>query len=282
MLRLKSNYLQHKLTVVIVAISLITALNFGLFSGDYVITNAQQENQFPYSGQYMHYDITQTTGGFVTSSGSLTLTYHHMLNATTIFGSFHVEVLSLIAYYNETAIGTENINTRNLFIDADDTEIIYLFMVYFFEFNDGVTRATPMWIFPEDMQKNRSIEFWNYTATCDQSQSISILDHYYEVFVFRIFGSMLNMTMMYGYAKHGESDWYGVLFYMSGTYYEPDIDRRMTAYFRISSTNLELRPLEEINTTTIFSITASFYSIVIVGTIVYRLKTRKELIGGEV
>jgi hypothetical protein len=69
---------------------------------------------------------------------------------------------------------------------------------------------------------------------------------------------------------------------MSGEYYDPALDVRMTAFFKLSSTNVELYPLGEINKATIFSITGTFYSIVFVGAIVYRIKTRKELIGGEV
>jgi hypothetical protein len=269
--------------VLIVVLFLLAILFQGSFSNDIYIVNAQQENQFPFTGQYMRYDITQTTGSFVTSSGSLTLTYHHMYNASTIYGSFHVDVISLVAYYNETAIGTENLNTRNLYIDAEDTEIIYLFMVYFFAFDENsVTKGTPMWIFPEDLQIGKTIDFWNYSSTCLQSQSIALFDYNYEVFVFRIYGDLVNMTLMYGKAQHGESGWYGLLFYMSGTYFEPELDQRMTAYFKLSSTNVQMYPLEEIDTRVIITITISFYSLVIIGTIIYRLKTRKELIGGEV
>ncbi|NHJ41334.1 MAG: hypothetical protein FK731_14980 [Asgard group archaeon] len=244
--------------------------------------HSQSEDQFPFVGQKSIYEITQTTGSIIAASGTLTLTYNSMLNVSNIRGSFHVDVLTLVEYYNETAFGNENLNTRALYIDAGDTSIIQIFMVYFFEFIDDTTKATPMWVFPEDLQLNKTIAFWNYTAICSKSQSIAIMDKYYEVFVFRIYGSMVNMTLMYGYGKHGTSDWYGLLFYMSGTYFEPAINRRMNAYFKLASTNVELLPLDELNKATIFSITASFYSIVFVGTVVYRIKTRKELIGGEV
>lgn len=265
-----------------IIIFLLVSISFyrSTFS-DVAYTRAQSDDQFPFVGQKSVYEITQTTGGIIAASGTLTLTYHSMLNVSNIQGSFHVDVITLLEYYNETAFGNENLNTRALYIDAGDTSIIQIFMVYFFEFIDDTTKATPMWIFPNDLQVNKTISFWNYTATCSKSQSIAIMDKYYEVFVFRIFGAMVNMTLMYGYGRHGTSDWYGLLYYMSGSYFEPAINRRMYAFFKLSSTNVELLPLDEINKTTIFSITASFYSLVIVGTIVYRLKTRKELIGGE-
>ncbi|NHK31008.1 MAG: hypothetical protein FK730_06625 [Asgard group archaeon] len=249
---------------------------------DFAITKAQSDDQFPFVGQESVYEITQTTGSIIAASGILSLTYHSMLNVSNIRGSFHVDVVSLLEYYNETAEGNENLNTRALYIDAGDTSIIQIFMVFFFEFIDDTTKATPMWVFPNDLQLNKTVQLWNYTATCSKSQSISIMDQYFEVFVFRLYGSLVNMTLMYGYGRHGSSDWYGLLFYMSGTYFEPTLDRRMTAYFKLSSTNVELRPLDEINKITIYSITASFYSVVFVGTIVYRVKTRRELIGGEV
>jgi hypothetical protein len=271
---------------ILLQISIVLLISISLQQNklfDITSSKAQSDDQFPFVGQESVYDITQYAGSIRASSGILALSYYSMLNSSNIKGRFHVDVLSLLEYYNETAEGHENLNTRALYIDAGDTSIIQIFMVFFFEFNEeDTTKATPMWVFPNDLQINKTIQFWNYTATCSKSQSIPIMDKYYEVFVFRIYGSMVNMTLMYGYGKHGSSDYYGLLFYMSGEYYDPALDVRMTAFFKLSSTNVELRPLDEINKATIFSITGTFYSIVFVGAIVYRIKTRKELIGGEV
>ncbi|HUT79693.1 MAG TPA: hypothetical protein VMZ29_00705 [Candidatus Bathyarchaeia archaeon] len=258
----------------------INILNINSYT--YWQNQTETDDTFPFVDQYMIYDITQTTGSLIASSGTLTVRYLYMINETAIFGSFHVDVISLIEVYNETALGSENLNTRHLYIDADDTYIIYLFMVHFFEWPEGIATPTPMWIFPQDLQADRSTRFWNYTATCSKSQSISIMDRYYEVFVYRTYGPSLNMTLMYGLARNGNSEWYGLLFYMSGSFFEPATNRIMNAFFKLSDTNAELYPLEEINSRNILTVTISFYSIVIVGSIVYRFKKRKDLIGGEI
>jgi len=90
------------------------------------------------------------------------------------------------------------------------------------------------------------------------------------------------MTLMYGFARHNLSSWYGMLFYMSASFYEPNQGRMLHAYFKLVSTNAELLPLGELNKKNILSITLSFYSVVIVGSIIVRLKKRRDLIGGEV
>ncbi|MBN1328082.1 MAG: hypothetical protein JXA54_01300 [Candidatus Heimdallarchaeota archaeon] len=245
-------------------------------------SQAETIDTFPFVDQYMTYEVTQTTGSLIASSGTLTVRYLYMINESAIFGTFHVDVISLIEVYNETAVGSENLNTRHLYIDADNTYIIYIFMVYFFEWLDGISTPTPMWIFPHDLHVNHTTRFWNYTATCLKSQSISIMDRYYEVFVYRTYGSYLNMTLMYGLARNGNSEWYGLLFYMSGSFFEPVTLRKMNAYFKLSKTNAELFPLDEINSRNILTVTISFYSTIIVGSIVYRVKKRKDLIGGEI
>ena len=130
-----------------------------------------------------------------------------MVDDITIHGNFHIVVTSIVAYYDEIANGTENLETRHLRIDASDTYMIYLFMVYFFDWTS--LSPTPMWLLPSEVAVNTEAQFWNYTATCQQSQSIALMNKYYEVFVFRVNGSMLDLTLMYGYARHGNSDWYG-------------------------------------------------------------------------
>ncbi|MFW9922331.1 MAG: hypothetical protein ACFFDW_03480 [Candidatus Thorarchaeota archaeon] len=242
-------------------------------------SNYETPNQFPFVGQYMVYDVTQTTAGIPAASGTLTVNYDEMLDADEIHGFFHVEVISIIEYYNETASGSENLQTRHLNIDAKNTYVIYLFMVYFFDWT-GLT-PTPMWIFPEDVALSSSVRFWNYTAVCLESQSISIMDHYYEVFVFRASGTFLTMTLMYGFARNGESGYYGLLFYMKGAFYEPSIDNIMEASFKLSDTNVELVSLGEINRNSILITTVSFYSVIVIGTFIYRIKTRRDLVGGD-
>jgi hypothetical protein len=145
---------------------------------DITSSEAQSDDQFPFVGQESVYDITQYAGSIKAASGILSLSYYSMLNASNIKGRFHVDVLSLLEYYNETAEGNENLNTRALYIDAGDTSIIQIFMVFFFEFIDDTTKATPMWVFPNDLQVNKTIQLWNYTATCSKSQSIPIMDKY--------------------------------------------------------------------------------------------------------
>ena len=228
-------------------------------------SKAQNDNQFPFVGQEMQYEITQSTGSIISSSGTLDIKYLSMINETLIYGLFHVEVTSIIKYYNESAIGIENLNTRHLQIDADDTYIIFLFMVYFFEWPEGVVTPTPVWVFPHDIHVNSSVKFWNYTTICSKSQSISIMDKYYEVFVFRQYGTILNMTLMFGYAKHNNSEWYGLLFYMSGVFFEPVTQTKISAFFKLANTNAELKPLDELNRKNIISITISFYSTIILG-----------------
>ena len=237
-------------------------------------------NQFPFVGQETTYDVVQTTAGIPAATGTLKVSYDEMLDDTRIHGNFNVEVISIIEYYNESADGSEDLETRHLNIDAADTYIIDLFMVHFFSW-EGIT-PTPMWIFPEDIKVNSTVKFWNYTTTCKTSHSIAFSDQYYEVFVFRTNGSLLDMTLMYGFARHGSSDWYGMLFYMSGSFYEPYIGSRMEATFKLAETNAELIPLGELNRSVILATTVSFYSVVLVGTFIYRIKTRRELIGGEI
>ncbi len=279
---LKSKIKRKFSQLLAICFSLLTINILYIDSSIYSSNQTEEEDTFPFVNQYMLYDVTQTTGGLMTSSGTLSVKYLYLINESAIFGTFHVDVISLIEVYNETAVGSENFNTRHLYIDADDTYIIYIFMVYFFEWLDGIATPTPMWVFPNEMQVNHTTRFWNYTATCSKSQSISIMDKYYEVFVYRTFGTLLNMTLMYGFARNGSSDWYGLLFYMSGSFFEPVTQRKMNAYFKLSDTNAELLPMDEINQKNILTVTLSFYSVIIIGSITYRIKKRKNLIGGEI
>lgn len=237
-------------------------------------------NQFPFVGQKNIYQVTQKTAGIPAASGTLTVTYDEMLDENEIHGYFNVEVVSIIDFYNETASGSENIQTRHLNIDASHTYIINLFMVYFFDWSS--LTPTPMWIFPHEIGLGNTVQFWNYTATCYESQPIGLMDKYFEVFVFRAEGDFLDMTLMYAYARHGDSDWYGLVIYMSGSFLEPSLGGQMEATFKLEETNAELLPLGELNRNTILITTLSFYSVVIVGSIIYRFKSRRDLIGGEV
>ncbi|MHA1213016.1 MAG: hypothetical protein ACTSSH_11190 [Candidatus Heimdallarchaeota archaeon] len=237
---------------------------------------AESADQFPFVGQRMLFEVTQTTGSLIASSGTLEVNYHSMMNATAIYGSFHVEVISLIEVYNETADGNENLVNRHLNIDSSDTYIIYIFMEYFFEWVPGEVTPTPMWLLPEDLEVNQSVKFWNYYGNCSKSQSISIMDSYYEVFVYRIITGSLNMTLMYGQARHNQdsSEWHGLLFYMSAKFIEPSTNRQLNAYL--------LNPMAEINKRNIITVTAAFYSIITIGAVVYRVRKRRDLVGGEV
>ncbi|MHA1630497.1 MAG: hypothetical protein ACTSXO_05765 [Candidatus Heimdallarchaeota archaeon] len=248
----------------------------------HALATEANENQFPFVGQYNVYEVTQTTDILVAASGTLSVNYLSMLNETAIYGRFRIEITSVIEFYNESAVGSENLNTRHLYIDSSNTYMIYLFMEYFFDWIPGEVTPTPIWIFPQDMQVNKTVKFWNYYGNCSKSQSILIMEKYYEVFVFRLQTPELNMTLMYGFARHNLSSWYGMLFYMSASFYEPNQGRMLHAYFKLVSTNAELLPLGELNKKNILSITLSFYSVVIVGSIIVRLKKRRDLIGGEV
>ena len=244
--------------------------------------NAQEEKElFPFVGMELLYDITQSTGSIIAASGTLSIKYLTMLDETHIFGEFHVEVVSPLDFYNETTGGSEDLITRHLDIATENTYIIWLFWDYFFDRTEEIV-PTIMWVFPRDIVFNSTVKIQNYTSTTTRSESISILDKYYEVFVFRTYGSTLNMTLLYGYARHGSSDWYGLLFYMAGYFIEPVTERRMAVFFKIRETNAELLPLKDINQNTIFSITITFYGVVIIGTIIYRLRKRRELVGGEI
>lgn len=244
--------------------------------------NAQEDEElFPFVGMELLYDITQSTGSIIAASGTLSIEYLTMLDDTHIYGEFHVEVVSPLDFYNETTGGSEDLLTRHLDIATENTYIIWLFWDYFFDRTEEII-PTPMWVFPQDLAFNSTVKIQNYTSTTTRSESISILDKYYEVIMFRTFGSTLNMTLLYGYARHGSSDWYGVLFYMAGYFVEPVTDRRMAVFFKLRDTNAELLPLKNINQNTIFSITITFYGVVIVGTIIYRLRKRRELVGGEI
>ncbi len=244
--------------------------------------NAQEEvDQFPFVGMKLLYDITQSTGSIIAASGTLSIEYLTMLDDTHIFGEFRVEVVSPLDFYNETTGGSEDLLTRHLDIATENTYIIWLFWDYFFDRTEEII-PTPMWVFPQDLVYNSTVKIQNYTSTTTRSESISIIEKYYEVIMFRTYGSTLNMTLLYGYARHGNSDWYGVLFYMAGYFIEPITDRRMAVFFKLRETNAELLPLKEINQNTIFSITITFYGVVIVGTIIYRLRKRRELVGGEI
>lgn len=244
--------------------------------------NAQEEKElFPFVGMELLYDITQSTGNIIAASGTLSIKYLTMLDETHIFGEFHVEVVSPLDFYNETTGGSEDLITRHLDIATENTYIIWLFWDYFFDRTEEIV-PTIMWVFPRDLVFNSTVKIQNYTTTTTRSESISILDKYYEVFVFRTYGSTLNMTLLYGYARHGRSDWYGLLFYMGGYFIEPVTERRMAVFFKLRETNAELLPLKDINQNTIFSITITFYGVVIIGTIIYRLRKRRELVGGEI
>jgi len=245
-------------------------------------TNAQEEQDlFPFVGMNLLYDVTQSTGSIIASSGTLSIEYLTMLDETRIFGEFRVEVISPIDFYNETTGGSEDLLTRHLDVDTENTYIIWLFWDYFFNRTEQVV-PTPMWIFPSDCQINSTVRIQNYTSTTTRSESITILDSSYEVFIFRPYGSALNMTLLYGYARHGTSDWYGLLFYMAGYFVEPITERRMVVFFKLRETNAELLPLDVINKNTILSITITFYGVVIIGAIIYRVRKRRELVGGEV
>ena len=247
-----------------------------------MIVDAQEEEElFPFVGMKLLYDITQSTGSIIAASGTLSIEYLTMLDETHIFGEFHVEVVSPLDFYNETTGGSEDLVTRHLDIATENTYIIWLFWDYFFDRTEEIV-PTIMWVFPQDLVYNSTVKIQNYTSTTTRSESISIIDKYYEVIMFRTFGSTLNMTLLYGYARHGNSDWYGLLFYMAGYFVEPVTDRRMAVFFKLRETNAELLPLKEINQNTIFSITVTFYGIVIVGTVIYRLRKRRELVVGEI
>ncbi|MBD3191318.1 MAG: hypothetical protein GF308_11775 [Candidatus Heimdallarchaeota archaeon] len=283
------NDLKNQLFVYITIVSLLLPLLANpLFLGNFSFSSSVQSqtthnnssDHFPFVGQSTVYDIVQKTGVFVGATGTLELSYDDMIDDTTIHGRFHIIITSVVDYYNETADGTENIENRHLRIDASDTYMIYLIMVYFFDWS-GFT-PTPMWIAPSDIAVNSTVQFWNYTSTCEKSQSINIMDKYYEVFVFYINGSLLDMTLMYGYARHGDSDWHGLLFYFSVSFYEPSLQENLEASFKIKKTNAELKPLKEINRNTILVFSISFYTIIGVGIVIFRLKTRKDLIGGEI
>ena len=243
-------------------------------------TNEETKDQFPFVGQRTLYDVVQKSGSLVGATGTLEVSYESMTDDITIQGRFHVLVTSLLEFYNENASGYENLKTRHLNIDASGTYIINLFMVYFFDWSS--LTPTPMWIFPSEIAVNSTVQFWNYTATCEKSQSIALMKKYYEVFVFHVNGSFLDMTLMYGYGRHGNSDWYGLLFYFSASFYEPSIKDYLTANFKIIETNVELKPLREINRTTIYQITISFYFVVGVSIVIFRLRKRRDLVGGEV
>lgn len=280
---LKRNY-SYLLSMIIFLVILPRLVPANSFINTQVEPSLQYEditpNQFPFVGQETTYDVIQTTAGVPAATGTLKVHYDRMLDNSSIHGFFDVEVVSLIEYYNESADGSENLETRHLNIDATDTYIIDLFMVHFFSW-EGIT-PTPMWIFPDDVKVNATVKFWNYTTTCKASHSISFNDKSYEVFIFRTNGTLLDMTLMYGFGRHGESDWYGLLFYMSGSFYEPYLGSRMEATFKLTETNVELIPLDELNRNVILATTISFYSVVLIGTFTYRFKTRRDLIGGEI
>jgi hypothetical protein len=241
---------------------------------------ANGSNQFPFVGQKMIYDVTSTAENLLQSDGTLEVEYHRMSDESTIVGSFHVEINAIIEYYNETAFGSENIENRNLTINQEGTYLINLFMYYFFDWTGNVT-PTPMWIFPENIAINETVQFWNYATTCIESRSIPLMGQYYEVFVFRSKGSFLDMTLMYGFAKNGDSGWYGLLFYYKAFFIEPSRDLFMEAAFILADTNAELLPLKKLNRSIILITAVSFYSVAIIGFIVFRIRKRRDLIGGE-
>ncbi|MEA2071623.1 MAG: hypothetical protein U9O98_10085 [Asgard group archaeon] len=243
-------------------------------------TDDPTPNQFPFVGQEMVYDIVQKTSGVISASGTLTIFYDKMVDSSTIHGTFHVLVESILDYYDERANGTENILNRELEINAMDTYIINLFMVSFFNFT-GYS-PSPLWILPNEIQVNATTQFWNYTATCEKTHSLNIMNNDYQVFEFRANGTAVELTLMYGFAKHGDSDWYGLLFYLGGRFYEPYIGGYMNANFILSETNAELNNLGEINRNTIIITTFSFYSLVVFGIITFRFYNRRDLVAGEV
>jgi len=241
---------------------------------------ANAADQFPFVGQKTVYEVTSTAEALLQSSGTLAVEYHRMADESKIIGSFHVEINAIIEYYNETAYGTENIDNRNLTINQEGTYLINLFMFYFFDWS-GNTTPTPMWIFPENIAVNETVQFWNYTSLCLESRSIPLMGKYYEVFVFRSKGSFLDMTLMYGFARHGNSGWYGLLFYYKASFIEPSRDMFMEAVFILKDTNVELLPLKKLNRSIIVASAVAFYSITIIGFVVYRVRKRRDLIGGE-
>ncbi len=280
-LRKNHSYLLSFIVFLVILVRLLPANSFpNIQDAPTLLAEDETPNQFPFVGQETTYEVIQTTAGVPAASGTLKVHYDRMLDSTSIHGFFDVEVISLIEYYNESADGSENLETRHLNIDASDTYIIDLFMVHFFSW-EGIT-PTPMWVFPDDVKVNATVKFWNYTTTCKASHSVSFNDRNYEVFVFRTNGTLLDMTLMYGFGRHGESDWYGLLFYMSGSFYEPYLGSRMEATFKLKETNVELIPLAELNRNVILVTTISFYSVVLIGTVTYRFKTRRDLIGGEI
>ncbi|NHJ33422.1 MAG: hypothetical protein FK732_11220 [Asgard group archaeon] len=245
------------------------------------IVDAQEDDdQFPFVGMTLLYDIIVSISGAAPDSGTLSIEYLTMLDETHIFGEFRVVVL-FPSFYNETTGGSEDLLTRHLDINTENTYIIWLFWDYFFDRTEEIV-PTPMWVFPQSLEINSTTKIQNYTSTTTTSESISILDKYYEVFVYRTYGSALNMTLLYGYAMHGNSDWYGLLFYMAGYFVEPVTERKMAVYFKLRDTNAILLPLDEINQNTIFTITITFYGVVIVGALIYRVRKRREMVGGEI
>lgn len=243
--------------------------------------DAQEEHDlFPYVGMSMTYDIVVSTGGLAPDSGTLEIEYLTMLDETRIFGEFRVLVF-FPSFYNETTGGSEDLLTRHLDVNTDNTYIIWLFWDYFFNRTEQIV-PTPMWIFPNDCKINATIGVQNYTSTTTRSEAITIMDKSYEVFVFKTFGSRFNMTLLYGYAMHGTSERYGLLFYMAGYFIEPVTERRMAVFFKLRETNADLFPLDVINKNTIVAISISFYGVIIIGATTYRIKKRRELVGGEV
>ena len=241
---------------------------------------ANGSGQFPFVGQKMEYDVTSTAENLLQSDGKLEVEYHRMTEESIIIGSFHVEINAIIEYYNETAYGSENIDNRNLTINQEGTYLINLFMFYFFDWSGNVT-PTPMWVFPENIGLNKTAQFWNYTTTCIESHSIPLMGRYFEVFVYLSQGSYLDMTLMYGFAKNGDSGWYGLLFYYKASFVEPSRDLSMEAVFILSDTNVELLPLKKLNRSVILITAVSFYSVAVIGFIVFRIRKRRDLIGGE-
>ena len=269
--------------IILVALPSFYSLNLeGInYSSDKLSINDETPNQFPFVGQTMVYDVVQTAAGVQGAFGKLTVEYDSMVNDTVIHGNFYVDVISVIEYYNECADGSENLVNRHLIINADGTYLIYLFMKYFFNWTGPIV-PTPMWIQPDEIAIGASVQFWNYTVNCYESHSIALMEKYYEVFIFRVRGPWLDMTLMYSQASHGESGLYGMLVYMSGIYEHPSISSKLQATFKLVETNATLHPLRELNRSIIMSTAISFYSVVIVGAFVFRIKTRKDLIGGEV
>jgi hypothetical protein len=248
--------------------------------------NPNQENgtdySFPFVGQKTTYHIVQRTADLVAATGTLTVEYNKMYDENTITGDLYVELQSIIQYYNESADGWENLENRNLEIDASNTYLINLFMVYFFEWSEWT--PTPLWIFPSEIAAGEVVQFWNYTLKCEKSESIGIMDKDYEIFAYKAENdTYLDLTLMYGYASADRnSEKYGLLFYMSASFYEPTINDYLTATFILQETNAVLYPLRVLNRNVILWSTISFYTTVIIVVIIYRLKTRRELVGGEV